>query len=1496
MHHERGDQFAEAGTRRGAPQSVLEVEPEDVHRIHGGFLRTDRAQRLEVRLVGERGQQDEVAHASTRLPRVDKFVHDPVERLSAKGDATLRGARGGMYAVLERGCPHDAPSRRDVIGEMLHDDRVRAEGQARALQRRAADGNQQEWTLREALHRFGGEKGLQTPGLTVIAHRIRGWVPLLILTLVLAAEWLRAAEDVWAWSAAAAALATAALLPHDGRSSRQALAGLLALTALILLVAQHRLDRIERHWDAEREAIVEAAGGRLGAELHGAFDLTEALATDAVPLASLDRAEAFRGLERALRRTGLDAGVAILEHDGTPWAWAGRHRLTPQPEGDSIAAAWSQYYVTLESRRHSARGRTVVASVLVWAHPSVPAREGSLAERFRAGTQVALEVLRPSAAPDSPDVFDYCEPTTAGPRCLFSAVPIPPGQADARGLVLSRGGPAIAVLLLLVLLAGIVAADRVLARWLLAPLFLWLPLRAPVGSLVGASSLFSPATYFYNDAAPLTGSAGVLALSATLVLLAAIWLWQRRLPRRWWRVALGALVVVATPYLIGDLSRGVAPPSGGTPMGLWVSWQVALFFVGAALVLLASALMHGRGAPRRGVGWTWLGVGLGVGAAVVGMAVWDPSSGWPAWFPLLWLPALMVAAFPVPPLQAVVSVALAAGSLASLLTWSAELRGRTQLAQREVARLGEAEDPVARGLLGLFADDIASAPVPTGAAELFALWRRSLLATQGYPVQLALWEPGRGWYADLALDSLEVRRSLLDSLVARAPRRDLVVPVQAVPGLHYVLLAPVADSATLVAVVGPGTRLVAPSRLGRLLEPHEDELHSYQLALAPARAGSEPPAAMRWRRDGWVVQTSRPLVVADSTRAVTVQLALGAPGSLLLRGAALLLLDAALLGLLWIAAGHLAGSTLPELRLRTVRESFRGNIALTLALFFIVPAGTLALWGFGQLASESRRAADALVSHRLADVMHASGGLLEAEQDSIAPALRALSDRVDAHFGYYRGGRLAGTSATVLSDLGVLPPLMDQQAFRGLALNGRLDVIRDGPARELAERVGYRLIRPGPPSQLGVLALPQQHAALPSGPREDLAFALLLALVTGLAAAIVAAQRTARTLARPVGSLRRAALALGAGEPSSRVEEDALHPTEFAPVFGAFRRVEADLRAGREALEAARRRTERVLATVSTGVVALDGDGHVLLANGQAAAMLQMPLTEGLSLEAHLPADWRPLAEVVGEARRARAAGELSLEVARGERRIAAQLASFGGDHGGVVIALTDVTELSRAERVLAWGEMARQVAHEIKNPLTPMRLGVQHLQRTWRDRRGDFAGTLEQTTARILGEIDRLDTVARAFSRFGAPSDADSPLEPVDLAMLAREVGQLYALAGEGATVHIAGPAPVLVRARRDEVKEVLVNLLENARNAGARTIDVETCTDGFVVRDDGAGIPAESLPRVFEPQFSTTTSGSGLGLSIVRRLVESWGARIAITSEPGQGTTASVRGVPPG
>jgi nitrogen fixation/metabolism regulation signal transduction histidine kinase len=217
--------------------------------------------------------------------------------------------------------------------------------------------------------------------------------------------------------------------------------------------------------------------------------------------------------------------------------------------------------------------------------------------------------------------------------------------------------------------------------------------------------------------------------------------------------------------------------------------------------------------------------------------------------------------------------------------------------------------------------------------------------------------------------------------------------------------------------------------------------------------------------------------------------------------------------------------------------------------------------------------------------------------------------------------------------------------------------------------------------------------------------------------------------------------------------------------------------------------------------------------------------------------------------------------------------------------------------RVLAWGEMARQVAHEIKNPLTPIKLSVQHLRRANRDRRPDFDKVLEENVDQILIEIDRLTEIARAFSRYGAP-ERQTPLEAVAVTDIVREALTLYRASGDAIRYQdeVARDLPPII-ARRGEMKEVLLNLVENAREAlaGRGTITVRAAaSDGHVdvcVEDDGPGIPPDLLGRVFDPHFSTRSTGTGLGLAIVRRLVESWGGTVNALSQPGRGTTVRIR-----
>ena len=146
-----------------------------------------------------------------------------------------------------------------------------------------------------------------------------------------------------------------------------------------------------------------------------------------------------------------------------------------------------------------------------------------------------------------------------------------------------------------------------------------------------------------------------------------------------------------------------------------------------------------------------------------------------------------------------------------------------------------------------------------------------------------------------------------------------------------------------------------------------------------------------------------------------------------------------------------------------------------------------------------------------------------------------------------------------------------------------------------------------------------------------------------------------------------------------------------------------------------------------------------------------------------------------------------------------------------------------------------------------------------------------------------------------GRMDDAKSYAKPVAVGEVmgggtVGEVVDLYRLAEEGCEVELVTSQRAFGAARKDEVKEVMVNLLENARNAGATRVKVRVGPGEIRVSDDGSGIPPDLLPRIFEPRFSTTTSGSGLGLAIVKRLVESWSGRIEVESAAGQGTTITV------
>jgi signal transduction histidine kinase len=223
--------------------------------------------------------------------------------------------------------------------------------------------------------------------------------------------------------------------------------------------------------------------------------------------------------------------------------------------------------------------------------------------------------------------------------------------------------------------------------------------------------------------------------------------------------------------------------------------------------------------------------------------------------------------------------------------------------------------------------------------------------------------------------------------------------------------------------------------------------------------------------------------------------------------------------------------------------------------------------------------------------------------------------------------------------------------------------------------------------------------------------------------------------------------------------------------------------------------------------------------------------------------------------------------------------------------------ELERTNRLAAWADMARQVAHDIKNPLTPIQLNAEHLRRVHLDQGRPLGGVIDECVANILGQVRLLRQIASEFSSFASVPEA-RPIE-TSLGDLVNEIVEPYrsGLAGRVAIeTHIPPSLPPL-RIDRMLIGRALTNVIENALHAmpggGALTIDAALAPDRMAqlrVTDTGVGMDAEALSKIFEPYFSTKAIGTGLGLTIAKRNVEANGGTIAVTSERGRGTSVTL------
>jgi two-component system nitrogen regulation sensor histidine kinase NtrY len=246
---------------------------------------------------------------------------------------------------------------------------------------------------------------------------------------------------------------------------------------------------------------------------------------------------------------------------------------------------------------------------------------------------------------------------------------------------------------------------------------------------------------------------------------------------------------------------------------------------------------------------------------------------------------------------------------------------------------------------------------------------------------------------------------------------------------------------------------------------------------------------------------------------------------------------------------------------------------------------------------------------------------------------------------------------------------------------------------------------------------------------------------------------------------------------------------------------------------------------------------------------------------------------------------------------MAAPLPGVDGGAEGVVLVMDDVTPLVRAQRVAAWREVARRLAHEIKNPLTPIQLCAERVRRHFAGAPAESKALVEECTATIVGEVESLKNLVDEFSQFArmpAPR-----VERIDVAALVDDVLGLYR--GIFTAVEVrrrVDPDLPPLMADREQLRRVLINLIDNAVEAMDRRgiIDVEALHDPaarvtrLVVADDGPGIPPEERDKLFLPYYSTKQRGSGVGLAIVRRIVAEHGGHIDVTDNTPRGTRFTI------
>lgn len=550
--------------------------------------------------------------------------------------------------------------------------------------------------------------------------------------------------------------------------------------------------------------------------------------------------------------------------------------------------------------------------------------------------------------------------------------------------------------------------------------------------------------------------------------------------------------------------------------------------------------------------------------------------------------------------------------------------------------------------------------------------------------------------------------------------------------------------------------------------------------------------------------------------------------------------------------------------------------------------------------------------------------------------LQELRDELQLHYlALYDGREYIHGTADVLAGFRSAPKLRRTGNFLGevidkgeairvedtLEVDGRLILAavarqREGPpAAETAGGEGvdrHTVVVAGtvlPPDiaeqSAGLLQAYQKYLQLSVGKERIQTFYLLLLLMVTLLVVLAFSSigmRLARRITEPIQALAEATTHISRGDLDHRVEVAV--DDELGVLVDGFNHMTEELQANRELVDRrnrelvdAHKRIAAVLQSVAAGVIAIDANGRILTCNRAALEILhQGEDVIGRAIhEAWADGERGKLVVLLEEDFTSGGLIDRQLRMIIGgvwktlEVKVK-NLPGAGGMPGGRVVVLEDLTELIYAQKMATWNEVARRIAHEIKNPLTPIRLTAERLLHRHRQGDPELGKTLERGVETIVREVSTLKSMVDEFSRF-ARMPRPRP-EEIDLRQLAGEMLGLYRDLKPGVEVESSiDPDASRVRFDPEQLKSVLINLLDNAIEATEAPGQVMLSSsrhNGLVflnVADTGRGVPAEEKEKLFLPYYSTKGRGTGLGLSIVHRIVTDHNAAISIADNQPRG-----------